>query len=514
MNSAEQIEYKPENAHVYLSEEQKEYVETLKKNREEYSSEYMRPKYHFYAPIGKMNDPNGLCYWNGNWHLFYQNNVCGKGWWWGHAVSEDLIHWTDLPLAVWAEKEKECWSGMVLIEEDRAIAVYYGLNTGIMIATSSDPYLINWTKVNDGDPVIPMPEKGCEYMIFDPCIWKKGDTYCLASGRYYIDPVSKTRVRQIFLFESNTLTGWNYKGKFIENDLFSRSDDDASCPYFLPCGDKHVLVSFSHHSGPMIMIGDYLPDENKFILRGGRHLTSTSSFFGGLLAPSAFPEPDGSLKLIHNITYFNDEINPYQIMSLPRRVTLGGNDKNDVNITVAEQTECLRIKESRVCIENVHLEANREYFPEECFGDVCELNFEFEAKNVPMIEIRVMMSPDSSEYTAVRIYRQRGNTYLPAFSGGFGYRSAHETVVALDTSFSSIRGAVRVPDEQAFYLAPEEKLNVRIFLDRSIAEVFVNEKAALSARIDPVCGSNERISVTSRGADLTMTSLESYKLSL
>ena len=109
MNSAEQIEYKPENAHVYLSEEQKEYVETLKKNREEYSSEYMRPKYHFYAPIGKMNDPNGLCYWNGNWHLFYQNNACDKGWWWGHAVSEDLIHWTDLPLAVWAEKEKCCW---------------------------------------------------------------------------------------------------------------------------------------------------------------------------------------------------------------------------------------------------------------------------------------------------------------------------------------------------------------------------------------------------------------------
>ena len=499
---------------LLLNDEQKDYLKNLSENRKIYSSEYMRPKYHFYAAKGKMNDPNGLCFWNGNWHLFYQNDPENRGWWWGHAVSKDLLHWEDLPLAVWAEKEKECWSGMVLIEEERAIAVYYGLNTGIMIATSSDPYLINWTKVNDGEPVIPMPEKGSEYMIFDPCIWKKGDTYCLASGRFSIDQNSKTRVRQIFLFESDTLTDWKYTGKFIENDLFSRSDDDASCPYFLPCENKYLLISFSHHSGPMIMVGNYDDERQKFTLTGGRHLTSTSSFFGGLLAPSAFPESNSSLRLIHNITYYGDEGSPYQIMSLPRTVTLGKSNKNDVLIKEAEEVASLRKEEGHIFKENIFLKANQEYFPTECFGDVIELDLTFEAKNVPLIDIKVMMSDDASEYSSIRIYRQRGNTYLPAFGPGFGYRSAHETVVALDTSYSSAGGNVRVPDEQAFYLAPDEKLTLKIFLDRSVIEVFVNGSVALSARVDPISGKNDRISITSRGEDLNIISLESYHLAL
>jgi len=496
-----------------LTETQRADLAEAAKNRAIQKEEYLRPKYHFYTATGKMNDPNGLCFWNGNWHMFYQNDR-GKGWWWGHAVSKDLLHWTDLPLAVWAEKEKECWSGMVLVEEDRAIAVYYGLNTGIMIATSSDPYLINWTKVNDGNPVIPMPERGSDYMIFDPCIWRKKDTYCLASGRFFINEHSGTRERQIFVFESDKLTDWQYKGRFIENDLFSRSDDDASCPYFLPCGSKHVLISFSHHSGPVAMIGEYNANTDKFVLTGGRHFTSTSSFSGGLLAPSAFPEKDGSLKLIHNITHLNDTPDEYQIMSLPRKVTITGKDNNDVATDVADELLCLREEYPIISKENVLLEANKEYFPAETLGDVVELEAEFEAKNVPLIEIKVMLSDDASEYSTVRVYRQRGNTYLPAFAPGFGYRKAHETVISLDTSYSSKSGLVRAPEEQTFYLAPDEKLNVRIFLDRSVIEVFVNGKVALAARVAPSSRKNESASITSRGESLLMTSFKAYKLSL
>ena len=73
---------------------------------------------------------------------------------------------------------------------------------------------------------------------------------------------------------------------------------------------------------------------------------------------------------------------------------------------------------------------------------------------------------------------------------------------------------MRVPDEQAFYLAPDEKLTLKIFLDRSVIEVFVNESVALSARVDPISGKNDRISITSRGEDLNIISLESYHLAL
>ena len=495
-----------------LTDDEKQELLEIARAREVQRGEYMRPKYHFAAPLGRLNDPNGLCFFNGYWHLFYQNNRNDRGWWWGHAISADLIHWTDLTLAIRADKEKECWSGMVLVEEDRAIAVYYGLDTGIMIATSSDPYLLHWTKVNDGYPVIPMPPNDSDYMIFDPCIWKKGDRYCLASGRFKIDPASGTRVRQIFVFESDGLTDWKYKCPFIENDLFAKSDDDASCPYFLPCGNRHLLITFSHHSGPKIMVGDYDAENEKFTVTGGRHLTSTSSFFGGLLAPSAFAEKDGSLKLIHNITHYADTLESYQVMSLPRRVTVCGHRDNDVAIDVAEQVLALRNEGTHVRHENVLLSANEEYFPDGISGDVTELLLNFEAKNVPMIEIRVMMSDDGLEYSALKIYRQRGDTYLPAFAPGFRYRDAHDTVVALDTSYSSKAGLVRVPDEQCFYLKPDEELNVRFFLDRSVLEVFVNGKVALAARVNPVSGKNERVSVISRGDSILLKKIEAYEL--
>ena len=161
---------------------------------------------------------------------------------------------------------------------------------------------------------------------------------------------------------------------------------------------------------------------------------------------------------------------------------------------------------------DILLKANEAYKPD-IKGDTLELIVEFEAKNVPVIEIKVMMSEDEKEYTAIRIFRQRGFTYLPAFAKDFTYRKAHESIVQLDTAFSSLSSNVRVPDEQAFWIAPEEKLNVRIFLDKSIVEVFVNGKAAMAAKVSPD-GDGKGIAITSRGDDLMLNKLESYELSL
>ena len=65
---------------------------------------------------------------------------------WGHAVSEDLVRWKDLPIALYPDQEHDCFSGQTLVEDDRVIAIYHGTRAGNAVATASDPLLVDWRK--------------------------------------------------------------------------------------------------------------------------------------------------------------------------------------------------------------------------------------------------------------------------------------------------------------------------------------------------------------------------------
>ncbi len=124
-------------------------------SRQQLSADPYRPDYHYVNPEGRLNDSNGLCYWQGRYHLFYQAYPLeDTRQHWGHAVSDDLVHWEDLPLAIYPGIENCCFSGSTLVEEDRVIAMYHGTSAGSMIAISNDPLLLNWEKIS-GCPVIP-----------------------------------------------------------------------------------------------------------------------------------------------------------------------------------------------------------------------------------------------------------------------------------------------------------------------------------------------------------------------
>ena len=81
--------------------------------------ELYRPQFHFTPAKNWMNDPNGMFYYDGEWHLFYQYNPFGEKWGhmsWGHAVSEDLVHWKHLPLALAEENGVMIFSGSAVVD--------------------------------------------------------------------------------------------------------------------------------------------------------------------------------------------------------------------------------------------------------------------------------------------------------------------------------------------------------------------------------------------------------------
>jgi len=266
-------------------------LQRFHKSREKLSDDPYRPVYHYVNPEGSLNDPNGLCFWQGKWHLFYQAYPPeDPRQHWGHAVSDDMVHWRDLPLAIYPNPESHCYSGSAYVEDDRVIAMYHGIAQGSMVAVSSDPLLLNWEKVT-GKAVIPLPGKGekLPYNIFDPCIWKKGEYYyALTAGSRKNQNGIDTRAE--FLHRSKDLANWEYMHPFLENDLFGERHDGA-CPYFWPIGDKHILLHFSHSGGGKYMIGDYDEERDKFIVRKGGDFNfgPTGAGPGAVHAPSAYP---------------------------------------------------------------------------------------------------------------------------------------------------------------------------------------------------------------------------------
>ena len=101
--------------------------------------EIVRPSLHFTPQKGWINDPNGLVFFKGQYHLFYQYNPYHDNWdsmHWGHAVSRDLIHWEELEPALVPDmpydndKNGGCFSGSVVVHDDQLFLFYTGRTEG------------------------------------------------------------------------------------------------------------------------------------------------------------------------------------------------------------------------------------------------------------------------------------------------------------------------------------------------------------------------------------------------
>ncbi|QZP36234.1 GH32 C-terminal domain-containing protein [Halobaculum magnesiiphilum] len=147
--------------------------------RDRLADDHHRPAYHLSPPANWLNDPNGLIEYEGEYHVFYQYNPGGpfhNAIHWGHAVSDDLVHWEDRPVALAPDPDGPdrdgCWSGCTVIDTDGTPTLLYtggrGRDQLPCLATTDDPRLDSWEK-HPGNPVIESAPEGLN--VYETADW-------------------------------------------------------------------------------------------------------------------------------------------------------------------------------------------------------------------------------------------------------------------------------------------------------------------------------------------------------
>ncbi len=205
--------------------------------------------YHYRPAKGWVNDPNGLVYFQGFYHVFYQHAPDHEIPWrqpmhWGHAKTKDFLTWEELPVALCPDKEYDnngCWSGTAIVKDDVLYLFYASVHTPqgsneniqtVSVAYSTDG--VNFEKYA-GNPVIDRyPEDGSPDFR-DPAV-------CFIDGTYYCIMATgnqATRAGRLLLYRSNDLFKWDYVGIMSE----WAECKFAECPSFVPANGKFLLAA-------------------------------------------------------------------------------------------------------------------------------------------------------------------------------------------------------------------------------------------------------------------------------
>ncbi|MFM9273504.1 glycoside hydrolase family 32 protein [Pseudarthrobacter sp. NKDBFgelt] len=186
-----------------------------------------RPEFHFTAERNWLNDPNGLVYLNGTYHLFYQHNPFGPDWGnmsWGHATSRDLLHWEEHPVAIPCDEREAIFSGSAVFDEHNTSGLGTAGNpplVAIYTSAYSEPsplagrqaqslaYSLDegttWTKYS-GNPVLDRASADFR----DPKVfWYDG-----GAGSYWVMAAVEAVERRVVLYKSADLKSWEYLSTF------------------------------------------------------------------------------------------------------------------------------------------------------------------------------------------------------------------------------------------------------------------------------------------------------------
>ena len=513
----------------HLIHDTEQALRSARQLQERFARDPYRPRFHFLPPGGWLNDPNGALYWHGRYHLFYQYYpdaaysitehrdgsrkhlpIC-----WGHASSSDLIHWAHHPIALQPSLPgvdgHACFSGHVVDNDGVATIIYFGVPGGSCIATSSDYWLDRWAK--HPRAVIPRPRPGDpdhgRYSGGDPCMWQEGDQWYALCG--FRSPQGGDTAS---LFRSRDTLHWEFVHDFYESRRdWTSARDDCAVPDFFPLGDTHMLLYMSHQAGARYYLGGWR--DETFYPEVHGHMNWAG---GQLNAPKSMLDGNGRRLMWGWVCEARTKDAQRAagwagILSLPRVLSLSAGG----HLLIEPPVELHALRHNHRRRTGIRLAGDADHPIPEVRGNCLELAVDCDPGDADEVGVRVCCAPDGSEHTSI--------SYRP---------EAQELVI--DTRASSGRSDLMQPwprpwaalfsdpvkelatTEQVYVqraplaLQAREPLKLRIFIDRSVVEVFANGRQCMTQRIYPARRDSLGVALFSSGGSACCTALDAWDM--
>jgi beta-fructofuranosidase len=410
------------------------------------------PVFHVTSPAQWMNDPNGPIFYRGYYHLFYQltpfSDESGIKFW-GHVRSRDLVKWEPLPIALWPSTElgeESIWSGCCTINGDgQPMAFYTSIGRGksafdqaVQWAATSDDSLITWQK-SPANPVLSEAVNGATkiYDWRDPFIFHDGQKTFLVAGGHLAK--NGDAAVNIYEAENTGLTKWNYRGVLFHVP----GAPTAECPNFFKLGDQWVLL-VSPYGKVQYFTGDFDEVACRFHPHNQGFMDYGSSFY----APNTMQVPDGRRLVWGWLNGFPGGRSWNGCLSLPRQLSWS----REGQLQQVPVPQLTRLRGEPMKWRKVQLGNDDKTFalPK---TNTLEILVDLDLETAKGLQLQLDNGPDDARPITL------------------GYNRAELQVLDAKAPLSLKPG--------------ENKLNLRIFMDRSVLEVFADETVCITKIISP-----------------------------
>ena len=434
-----------------------------------------RPAFHLTPQTGWMNDPNGFCWHDGMYHMFYQYNPYSSHWdsmHWGHAVSRDLLHWEFLPAALAPDELYDCdgcFSGSAMTLDDGRLLLMY---TGVRNERGQDGRTVEIQTQNiaigDGvdfekiveNPVLDekdLPEGASRNDFRDPKIIRREDgTYAALIGSRPADGSG-----QILIYTSSDCIHWTYEGKLAENRC--RFGKMWECPDFFRLDGKDVLLTspqdmlpegFEYHNGngTLCLIGKVDEKTHALIEEHNQSIDYGIDYY----APQTVLTPDGRRVMIGWMQNWDTLPirEPHEKwagqMSLPRELSV-----KDGRLWQKPLRELEDYRTGEVSVRG--MEVSGESVIENVRGRTIDM------------ELTIRRCEDKENFDRFSLWFAMDDKFHTSLS----YRPRERTL-KIDRKFSGSRRAI-IHQRRALVDEKDGALKLRLILDRYSVEVFVND---------------------------------------